>query len=388
MVRDRGMYICTAENPGGVAQASAIVEVEREFHFTHNTILIDGHDFNTQFGTGREPPAVELYPQTKQTVVQGGSALFQCRVTAGIPTPRARWARVDGRPLPNNVEELDGGVIRFNRVTGNEQGQYVCTAENDAGSITGVATLTIQSIPVVTISPNANNGPIRVKEGQRLRLECRAQGDPAPSVSWRRLRTGFLFDAIDAKETQQIAIYDITRVGQSDEGTYSCTGRNDAGLTEERIQIVVEASTGRGDIEENEIETDGSSNTGGGNIIGDDFFRVPVGGTAEMRCVLTGNVIDNFGPKGNLKIILGNPTGSQQGIYLDWVRSDGGMLPADKEIRDGVLYIRNVQPDAAGVYSCVGISAQGNQVFSADRRLEVIGKWILGSLMVATPKSK
>lgn len=333
MVRDRGMYICTAENPGGVAQASAIVEVER-----------------------REPPAVELYPQTKQTVVQGGSALFQCRVTAGIPTPRARWARVDGRPLPNNVEELDGGVIRFNRVTGNEQGQYVCTAENDAGSITGVATLTIQSIPVVTISPNPTSGPIRVKEGQRVRLECRAQGDPAPSVSWKRLRTGFLYDAIDAKETQQIAVYDITRVTQSDEGTYSCTGRNDAGLTEERIQIVVEASSGRGDIEENEIEADGSSNTGGGNVIGDDVFRVPVGGTAEMRCVLTG---------------------SQQGIYLDWVRSDGGSLPADKEIRDGILYIRNVQPDAAGVYSCVGISSQGTQIFSADRRLEVVGKLIV-----------
>ena len=31
MVRDRGMYICTAENAGGVAQASAIVEVERKF---------------------------------------------------------------------------------------------------------------------------------------------------------------------------------------------------------------------------------------------------------------------------------------------------------------------------------------------------------------------
>ena len=67
MVRDRGMYICSAENSGGLAQASAIVEVER-----------------------REPPAVELYPTTKQTVVQGGSALFQCRVTAGIPTPRAK----------------------------------------------------------------------------------------------------------------------------------------------------------------------------------------------------------------------------------------------------------------------------------------------------------
>lgn len=69
--------------------------------------------------------------------------------------------------------------------------------------------------------------------------------------------------------------------------------------------------------------------------------------------------------------------GSQQGIYLDWIRSDGGSLPADRDVRDGVLYIRNVQPEAAGVYSCVGISAQGSQVFSADRRLEVVGKSVL-----------
>ena len=90
MVRDRGMYICTAENPAGIAQASAIVEVER-----------------------REAPGVVLYPQATQTVVQGGSALFQCRVTAGIPTPRAKWTRVGGGSMPNNVEELDGGVIRL-----------------------------------------------------------------------------------------------------------------------------------------------------------------------------------------------------------------------------------------------------------------------------------
>lgn len=156
-----------------------------------------------------------MYPTTKQTVVQGGSALFQCRVTAGIPTPRAKWSRLDGRPLPANVEELDGGVIRFNRVTGAEQGQYVCTAENEAGTIRGEATLTIQSVPIVTVNPTApGGGPVRVKAGQRLRLECRAQGDPAPTVSWRRLRTGFLFDNIDAKETQQVAVYDIIRVSQ------------------------------------------------------------------------------------------------------------------------------------------------------------------------------
>ena len=143
-----------------------------------------------------------LYPQASQTVVQGGSALFQCRVTAGIPTPRAKWSRVGGGSIPSNVEELDGGVIRFNKVKGAEAGQYVCTAVNEAGSTTGVATLNIQSIPQVSITPTGS--PVRVRLGQRLHLECRATGDPLPSVSWKRLRTGFLFDSLDVTETQQV----------------------------------------------------------------------------------------------------------------------------------------------------------------------------------------
>ncbi len=112
VVRDRGMYICSAENPGGVAQASAIVEVERESPapFSPSPEFFSKTE---NFLKGREPPAVELYPQSKQTIVQGGSALFQCRITAGIPTPKIKWSRVDGRPMAANVEELEGGVIRF-----------------------------------------------------------------------------------------------------------------------------------------------------------------------------------------------------------------------------------------------------------------------------------
>lgn len=251
------------------------------FHLRRTKLIVP------QCRVGREPPAVELYPQAKQTVVQGGSAVFQCRITAGIPTPKAKWSRVDGRPIPNNVEELEGGVIRFNRVTGTEQGQYLCTAENDAGSTTGVVTLTIQSIPVVTVSPAGS--PIRTKVGQRLRIECRAQGDPMPTISWRRLRTGFLFDTIDARESQQMAVYEISRVSQSDEGTYSCTARNDAGLTEERIQIIVEPLSGRGDIDSSD-EVDTEVNTGGGNIRVDEVFHAPIGGTAALRCFITGNL--------------------------------------------------------------------------------------------------
>lgn len=33
VVSDRGMYVCTAKNEGGIAQAAAIVEVERKYQY-------------------------------------------------------------------------------------------------------------------------------------------------------------------------------------------------------------------------------------------------------------------------------------------------------------------------------------------------------------------
>ena len=92
---------------------------------------------------------------------------------------------------------------------------------------------------------------------------------------------------LSAKESKRLTVYDIQRVSQVDEGTYSCTARNEAGLTEERVQIIVEPISGRGDIDsDNEVDVD--VNTGGGNIRVDDVFRAPVGGTAYIRCFVTG----------------------------------------------------------------------------------------------------
>jgi hypothetical protein len=160
-VSDRGMYICTAENPGGSARASAIVEVER-----------------------RESPAVEIYPESYQTITTGGSVLFQCRTVAGIPTPVVTWTRDDGRPFQPNVEILGGGVIRINRLTGAEAGQYNCKAVNEAGVAEATATLIIQEAPSIQLTPS---GSISVQAGSPLSLVCTARGDPPPSVTWKKV---------------------------------------------------------------------------------------------------------------------------------------------------------------------------------------------------------
>lgn len=98
---DRGLYVCRAENSGGIIQQSSIVEIER-----------------------REIPAVEIYPSAVQMLPQDASALFQCRVTAGIPTPTIEWRKADGTDLEDlsNVELLPGGVIRFSKLSPDQQG--------------------------------------------------------------------------------------------------------------------------------------------------------------------------------------------------------------------------------------------------------------------------
>ena len=124
------MYLCSVENDAGFNRAVLTVEVEP-----------------------RETPTLEIFPESLQTVSTGGSVLFQCRARTGIPSPSITWTRVDRRPFGSNVEILSGGVIRMTQVTREEEGEYKCTGENVAGSVESVATLTIQEVPSIQLSP-------------------------------------------------------------------------------------------------------------------------------------------------------------------------------------------------------------------------------------------
>ncbi|CAL8147958.1 unnamed protein product [Orchesella dallaii] len=216
-VSDSGVYVCQVENAAGKSLALAIVEVGR-----------------------REAPQIEMYPSRLQTVVREGSALFQCRITSGFPSPTLTWTRANGQRLPTTAEEIQGGVLRFNSVTGEEEGEYICSAENLAGTVTAFATLEIQTPPKITISPST---PHRVGSGERVRLECRADGEPLPTVSWKKLQPGGL-EGIELNSypygIPDIAFYEINRVSKSDEGSYSCVAKNEAGVDEGRIQLLID----------------------------------------------------------------------------------------------------------------------------------------------------
>jgi len=207
-VSDRGLYVCSVKSRcGSQGRSSTVLEVEP-----------------------REPPTIELYPSDVQTVNKGESALFQCRYMSGIPTPSISWSRADGSPMPTNVEVLSGGVLRMNEVSGSEEGEYKCRAANLAGHVDMVARLIINALPTIILRPSNS---VVMMIGSRLDISCQVSGDPQPRISWKKMSTT-MRDLGTSSPT-----FTIERLTKEDEGTYSCLASNEAGQTEERLQVMV-----------------------------------------------------------------------------------------------------------------------------------------------------
>ncbi|GAB1602266.1 basement membrane-specific heparan sulfate proteoglycan core protein-like isoform X6, partial [Argonauta hians] len=380
MVEDRGIYVCQARNVAGSAQASVIVEVER-----------------------REMPVIDLYPKESQTIRSGGSALFQCRTTAGIPSPTITWTRVGDASMTRNVEISENGVIRFTQVTSEDQGGYICTASNAVGTVTATATLLIEGPPKITITPR---GPIRVKEGERIRIECVAEGDPSPNVYWEGRQ---IYNVNTRQPSLQpashTAVLEISRASPADSNYHTCIAENGAGRAEERVQIIVE----RGDVVTppqdnvlNAVEGEKvvvkceSLNFGGSSRV--TWRRrngpLPPGHTAyngtltipkitkefegEYQCTTTTNVgtitldfmiVVSVAPQviispANVAARLGESMrlvcqaeGSGP-ITIEWQKINGAMSPNVQD-QNGVLYFREVTAADAGQYRCLARNSAG-----------------------------
>ncbi|XP_018405456.1 PREDICTED: basement membrane-specific heparan sulfate proteoglycan core protein-like [Cyphomyrmex costatus] len=340
-VSDRGVYLCRVIGPTGSYEASAIIEVEP-----------------------REAPVLELYPQDLQMVILGGSADLQCRAKAGFPVPELRWSRQDNRPFTSNIEQLPGGLLRLSNITVNDGGAYICSASNEVGSTSVIAHIEVQSMPVITITPQ--HGILQVKRGSLVRLMCSASGHPQPNVAWSKYVNGITIQDTYSKTaaTPLTAVYEIYSVSSDDEGSYTCTATNAVGIAEERVQIRIEDDddyvpcTGdRGDIpcddrQRPQPDSRDPNQTEGGVLIPKDYLRIPDGGKVEMRCQV-------FGPDGDH-------------IYLDWKRSDHRSLPEGSTVHNGVLSIPTVDRNAAGEYICLGLDPAGTVLFRAKSHLEII----------------
>lgn len=125
-----------------------------------------------------------------QTVPTGGVARFECQVD-GVPTPVISWEK-DKEAVPEETRfiSLPNGVLQILEVTKEDEGDYRCVASNSARiHISHEARLTVSTgstealNTVVIVAPPQN---ATVVLGHPAVMECMAQGQPKPLVSWSR----------------------------------------------------------------------------------------------------------------------------------------------------------------------------------------------------------
>ncbi|XP_036758713.2 contactin-5 [Manis pentadactyla] len=193
---DAGMYECRAENSRGK------------------------NSFRGQLQVYTYPHWVE---KLNDTQLDSGSPLrWECKAT-GKPRPTYRWLK-NGMPLlPQSRVEMVNGVLMINHVNQSDAGMYQCLAENKYGAIYASAELKIlASAP--TFALNQLKKTAIVTKGQEVIIECKPQGSPKPTVSWKKGDKA-------VRENKRIAILPdgslrILNASKSDEGKYVCQGEN------------------------------------------------------------------------------------------------------------------------------------------------------------------
>ncbi|XP_071839760.1 basement membrane-specific heparan sulfate proteoglycan core protein-like isoform X3 [Apostichopus japonicus] len=292
-LEDRDVYTCTAENIFGRGAVSVIVDVER-----------------------REPPNAEVFPIPNQAVTSGTNVQVQCRATAGYPAPEIVWTRAGGEPFTGNTL-VENGVLRIIQITSDEQGVYLCTATNRAGSVQISITLLVLGLPQITISPETN--PAEYEVGEPAILECYGTGDPVPSVHWMKRddRVGLtLMDSYDFEEGR--AVYYLPKLRVEDSGTYVCRAENAAGFVEKSMVLNVAEKV------------------------------APVGPPEIAIDVMELTIIE-----GGRAVFTCSSPGSPVGTYSVTWRRVGKPMPGVVSVSGGVLTFPATRSEDSGQYYCV-----------------------------------
>ncbi|XP_029776920.1 hemicentin-2, partial [Suricata suricatta] len=205
---DSGTYVCWAENRVGRVQAVSFVHV-------------------------KEAPVLQGEAFSYLVEPVGGSVQLDC-VVRGAPAPNIRWIK-DGLPLrgARPRHQLQKGSLTIRRTETEDAGRYQCLAENEVGAVEKVVILVLQSAPAFRVEPR----DVTARAGDDVALQCRASGEPAPTLEWLRagqpLRTGGRLQPLPDGGLW------LQRVEPRDAGTYECVAHNLLGSATARAVLAV-----------------------------------------------------------------------------------------------------------------------------------------------------
>nr|XP_032653549.1 hemicentin-2 isoform X2 [Chelonoidis abingdonii] len=333
----------------------------------------------------------------------------------GFPAPRVQWLK-NGQPigeLKGMAMLEDGRMLWLPRVRPRDGGLYACEAGSEAGGARAEVQVSVQERPSVRV---VGGEELSVAFRHSMAVQCLATGIPVPSLSWWK-------DGIALQGTG--SLLQIEKVDVVDEGIYSCVATNPAGegRRDVRLKVLVPPNIEPGEVNQTVPETFPASfeclasgmptpnvswykgprllSASPGLVLSGDgrrlqIERAQVSDAGSYRCVAS-SVAGSSELHYSLQVtvppqITSGPslvtallservelTCEAAGIpapTLVWLK-DGNPVsstaPEGPEILSGgrVLSLASAHLSDAGTYSCVAISAMGEDRWDAVLRVQV-----------------
>uniref|UniRef100_A0A2K6UV43 Hemicentin-2 n=1 Tax=Saimiri boliviensis boliviensis TaxID=39432 RepID=A0A2K6UV43_SAIBB len=205
--QDAGAYVCTATNTVGFSSQEMRLSVNTKPRLRMN----GSHDADVPM---------------RVTAKAGEEVTLDCEAQ-GSPPPLVTWMK-DSHPLPPTTNRhglLPSGSLRLAQVQAGLEfltsGDMPTPASQSAG-ITGV------------IPPQVQPGPrvLKVLVGEALDLNCVAEGNPEPQVSWSK-------DGVALRGREPEGSVHFAAIGTSDAGRYHCEASNSVGVDAWDVELRV-----------------------------------------------------------------------------------------------------------------------------------------------------
>ncbi|XP_036769471.2 hemicentin-2 isoform X1 [Manis pentadactyla] len=297
-VSDKGLYSCKVSNAAGEAMRTFVLSVQ-------------------------VPPTFENPKTETVSQVAGSPLVLSCDVT-GVPAPTVTWLK-DRMPVESSVAHgvvSRGGRLQLSRLQPGQAGTYTCMAENTQAEARKDFVVAVLVAPQIRSSGTTQEHSIL--EGQEVRLDCEADGQPPPDVAWLK-DGGPLGQGMGPHLRFYLDGSSLVLKGlrASDSGAYTCLAHNAAG-EDARLHSV----------------------------------NVLVPPTIEQGTEGMGILVSQPGEL----VTMACPVRGSPPIHVSWLK-DGLPLPLSQRTRlhgsGRTLRISQVQLADSGIFTCVAASPAG-----------------------------